>query len=67
MNEEKQITKLTLECGNYQVCWEVPYNDATIDELCQAFYSLCVGITYLPQTVINGMKIFVEDNSFEEE
>lgn len=63
--DEKQITKLTLECGNNKLSWEVPYNDSNIDELCQAFYALCIGITYLPQTVIRGMKDFVEENSFE--
>lgn len=66
MYKEKEITKLTLEVGDVTTSWEVPYSDSNMDQLVTAFYSLCIGQTYLPQTVLKGMQEFVEDNQPEE-
>lgn len=67
MNNEKQITRLTLENYDYKVSWEVPYSDSQVQDLCQAFYSLLIGVTYSPETVLEGMKSFAEERLPEEE
>lgn len=60
--EENQLTRLTLECGDRKVSWEMPYTDIGIDDLIDAFYSLCIGITFFPKTVENGFSNWVEEH-----
>jgi hypothetical protein len=35
--------------------------DLTIKEWCHMFYTAMIGITFYPETIINGMKDFAEE------
>jgi len=59
---EKKITKLTMEVGDTVTSWEVPYTDCDMDDLLNAFFSLCIGHTWLPSTILESMKNFAENN-----
>jgi hypothetical protein len=60
--QENKFTRLTLEQSDKKITWEVPYEDATGEDLVQAFYSLMIGMTFLPTTVRQSMQEFVEDD-----
>ena len=60
--QENKFTRLTLEQSDKKITWEVPYEDATGEDLVQAFYSLMIGMTFLPTTIRQSMQEFVEDN-----
>lgn len=67
MNSQNKFTKLTLEQPDKKMAWEVPYEDVSVTELCEALYSLLIGMTFSPETVARGMKNFLEENGFSEE
>lgn len=67
MYNEPNLTRLTLECGEKKVSWEIPHNDVSIDELINAFYSLCIGVTFHPNTVIDWMKVWVDEHTDDDE
>ena len=60
--QENKFTRLTLEQSDKKITWEVPYEDATGEDLVQAFYSLMIGMTFLPTTIRQSMQEFVEDD-----
>lgn len=66
-DNEQKLTRLTLECGDRKVSWEMPYTDITIEDLIDAFYSLCIGITFSPRTVEHWMKEWVEEHVQDDE
>ena len=47
-------TKLTLEHDGNKFIAELPW-DADMDDLTNAFYALCIGATFNPSTVLDGM------------
>lgn len=58
---ENSITKITYQNGDITVTWEQPYNDVPINEIIHGFYTCLIGSTYLPCTIIDAMKDFVEE------
>ncbi len=60
--QEDKFTRLTLEQSDKKITWEVPYEDATGEDLVQAFYALMIGISFLPVTIRQSMREFVEDD-----
>jgi hypothetical protein len=45
------FTRITVEvCGRGKVIYELPTNDISIDELCQAFRTIMVGLSYTDET-----------------
>lgn len=67
MKSQDKFTKLTLEQPDKKVTWEVPYEDVSATELYEALYSLLIGMTFSPETAVQGMKNFLEENGFSEE
>lgn len=59
-NEEK-ITRITMQVGDVKTCWEAPYTDCKMDDLLTAFTGLLVSHTWLPVTVLEGMKTYAEE------
>jgi hypothetical protein len=59
---EKQITKITMQVGDVVTSWEAPFTDCGLDDLLNAFAGLLIGHTWLPTTVFEGMKEYAEDN-----
>ena len=67
MNSQNKFTKLTLEQQDRKLTWEVPYEDVSVTEICEALYGILIGMTFAPETVAKGMKNFLEENGFSEE
>lgn len=56
---------LSLKTDNQVINIELPW-DAGMEELCQAFYTACIGISWDPDNVIKGMRRFTDDLIDEE-
>jgi len=59
-NRDCVPTMVSLKTSDTQVNIELPW-DVSIEDLINAFYSACIGITYQPQTVLRCMKEFAEE------
>lgn len=66
VDDFKQPTKLSVSNYGNTVTWETLHSDVSIEEMINAFYTLCIGITFVPSTVLQGMKDFVESKLEEE-
>lgn len=64
MKDEKTI--LTLEHADRKIVAEMSW-DADMDDLLDAFYGLCVGVTWRANTVLEAMKQYAEDRLPPEE
>lgn len=56
-------TKLTLQIGENTTTWETPYTDCTVEDILWGLYGLMTGQTFIPSSIIEGMKDFVEEHS----
>jgi len=65
-NFECPPTKFTVQTGHRTIIQELPW-DAGADDLCDAFYTALVGMTFHPDGIIQAMKEFVEERTPEEE
>lgn len=63
---ENEKTIITFESNGNKMTFEMPW-DATIDEVCHAFYTGCIGMTFTPNTVAQAMKEFAEEWNFEKD
>ena len=54
-------TKLSLQINEDIMSWETPSDALSASELCEAFYQLMIGSTFLSTSVINGMKKVIDD------
>lgn len=61
MYNEKLFTKLTLEQSNKKIVYEVPFEDVSGDDLVQALYTIMVGMTFTPESVIHTFAGFLEE------
>lgn len=59
---EGKFTRLTLEQSDRKIVIEVPYEDVTGEDMCNAFYAIMTGMTFLPITTLIAMRDFYEDN-----
>ena len=59
--KEKPIV-FQIKSSDKVITFELPW-DVGMEDLCQAFYSACVGLTFHPQTVINGMLDFASEHN----
>lgn len=53
--------KITYESENSLSTWESPYFDATIEDILEGFFGMCISHGWQPSTVISGMQKFVDD------
>lgn len=53
--------KMVVEENGRTITIENDCEDLTIKEWCQMFYTSMIGITFYPETIINGMKDFAEE------
>lgn len=53
--------KMVVEENDRTITIENEHEDLTIKEWCQIFYTAMIGITFYPETIINGMKDFAEE------
>lgn len=57
--------KMVIEENGRTITIENNYDDLTIREWCQMFYTSMIGITFCSKTILDGMKDFVEELSEE--
>jgi len=56
------FTRITAEvCGRGKVIYELPTNDISIDELCQAFRTIMVGLSYTDETAGDTIASYLEE------
>jgi hypothetical protein len=55
------MTKLSLQINENIMSWETPADAISADEMCEVFYQIMIGSTYIPDNVINGMKKVIND------
>lgn len=65
MNKNEK-TILSLESDNKKFSAELSWA-AGMDEILQAFFGLCVSASFMPETVITGMKEFSESMMYNKE
>lgn len=53
-------TVFTVKNKNKTITFELPW-DATMDDYCHAFYTICVGMTFHPDTVARCMQEFANE------
>jgi hypothetical protein len=51
---------LTLECGGVKITSEMAW-DASIEDLLNSFYGLCVGATFHPEALVKVMQEWAEE------
>jgi hypothetical protein len=59
-------TKLILEIGDTVTTWERDGEDCSIEDLCWGFMSVCIGQTFYPSVVSNGMFDFAKSTQKSE-
>lgn len=62
--QNDKFTRLTVEQSDRKLTWEVPYEDVGGEEVVQACASLMFGLTFLPITIIQSMRDYVEENKY---
>ena len=63
-NEDNKFTRLTLEQSDKKIVWEVPYEDVdAIDDMLHAIYTIMVGMTFHPDTVIHAFASFLQEKA----
>lgn len=62
--QNDKFTRLTVEQSDRKLIWEVPYEDVGGEEVVQACASLMFGLTFLPITIIQSMRDYVEENKY---
>lgn len=53
--------KMVIEENDRTITIENEHEDLTIKEWCQMFYTAMIGITFYPETILDGMKDFAEE------
>lgn len=59
-NRDELPTILQVKTGHGVITQELPW-DAGADELCQAFYTALVGMTFVPEGILQAMEDFVNE------
>ena len=65
MNKIDEVnTRLIYENNDNRFIWESPYSDVSMEDILNALYGILVADTWLPVTVIECMKDFVDEHSY---
>ena len=62
--EKEYLSRMTVENNEVhekKVIWEIPYNDANLEDWIHAFVTCMVGITFNEQQVLEGMLEYAEE------
>lgn len=62
-NTKEKGFRLSLTNYNRTHTFQSPYEDEPIEDIIHAFYSLMIGATWHPDTVIDAMRNFVEEHT----
>ena len=58
---KENFTRLTLEQSNKKIVYEFPSEDVSGDDLVQALYTIMIGMTFTPESVIHTFAGFIEE------
>jgi len=63
MNTERlsRITVENNEVHEKKIIWEIPYNDANLDDWIHGFITCMVGITFNEEQVLKGMRDYANE------
>lgn len=64
MNNKEYLSRITVENNEMhekKIVWEIPYNDANLDDWIHGFITCMVGITFNEEQVLRGMKEYAEE------
>lgn len=61
MDNDKKGVKITFETEKATSAWESPYFDVPLEDILEGFYGCCISQGWLPITLLNGMREFVND------
>lgn len=56
---ENEKTVITFEVGDKKMTYELPL-DVSMEQLIDVFYSGCIGMTFLPTTIMTHMRDYTE-------
>ena len=56
-------TKITMTSYDTTVSWEVPDSDIDINRMMQGVVSCLLALTFNKQTILSGMKKYLEENA----
>lgn len=59
---EEQNTLIVIQMGGRTTSVEIEGTDLSANEMIEAFYGAMVAQTFLPETVLDCMRSFVEEN-----
>lgn len=62
-NDIIKPTKITITSDDITVSWEIPYSDIDINQALDGVVSCLLGITFTKETILNGMKTYLEENA----
>ena len=69
-NKEEYLSRITVENNEIhekKVIWEIPYNDANLNDWIHGFVTCMVGITFSEDQVIRGMKEYAEERLIDDQ
>lgn len=69
MNNKEYLSRITVENNEIhekKIVWEIPYNDANLDDWIHGFITCMVGITFNEQQVLRCLKKYAEERLPEE-
>lgn len=52
--------KISFETDDRKISYELPW-DASMEQMLDAFYSGCIGLTWVPSTIINAMSGYASE------
>jgi len=68
--DKEYLSRMTVENNEMhekKITWEIPYNDANIDDWIHGFVTCMVGITFNEQQVLEAMRDYAEERLPQEE
>lgn len=61
--ETTEFTKITAEVsGREKIIFEIPTQDATVSDICQAFRTIMVGMTFTDETAGKMIASYLEEH-----
>lgn len=61
--EATEFTKITAEVsGREKITFEIPTQDATVEDICQAFRTIMVGMTFTDEQVGEMIASYLEEH-----
>lgn len=61
MKDNSTKMQITFENENCKLTWQSPYIDSSMEDILEAIYGMCIGMTWHPYTVLNTMYKFSKE------